>query len=83
MNYEKLATKIYVKACNDLSIDLKKFPLDQEMIKMFLGDFSDIVKICVLVDGGKIKKALNHARNMDTAARDDIHSDFWKLQEKE
>jgi hypothetical protein len=83
MNYEKLALKIYKKACVGLEEDLKKFPLDQDMIKMFLGDFSDVLKIALLVENGKIKKALNHARNMDTAARDDIHEDFWKLQEKE
>ena len=82
MNYEKLAMKIYNRACSELSGDLKKFPLDKEMVDMFVSDFLDTVKIAILVENGKIKKAFNHAIGMDTAAREDIHEDFWKLHDK-
>jgi hypothetical protein len=82
MNNEKLSMQIYNKACASLNADLKKCAFDQEMIKCCIHDFNDIVKVALLVKDGYIKKAFNKAFDMDTAARDDIHENFWKLREK-
>lgn len=82
MNYEKLAMQIYNKACNSLQADLKKWAFDQEMIKHCIYDFNDVIKVAILVKDGHIKKAFNKAFNMDTAAREDIHENFWKLRDQ-
>lgn len=45
---------------------------DKEMEELYLSDAADYVKMLEMFDAGKIKESVDHMRNMDTAARDNL-----------
>lgn len=50
---------------------------ESEMKAMFNADTKDMLKIADLVEQNKIKEAADHARHMDTAARECINDHAW------
>jgi hypothetical protein len=64
---------------NDAAAVLKdvKSWKEPEMKAMFRGDAADLRKVAKLIEQDKIKEAADHARHMDTAARENINDKAW------
>lgn len=53
--------------------------IDLSMQAMYLSDAGDYLSIASMLQEGNVKKAREHARNLDTAARECIPDNVWKL----
>lgn len=51
--------------------------VESEMKQMYNDDAKDLLHVADLIEQGKIEEAAKFARNMDTAARENINQNAW------
>jgi hypothetical protein len=82
MNKKALANKVRKEAQSSFTKSINRFKDDMSMVKMFASDLVDTYEVANLIEEGDVLKAAKKAWDMDTAARDEIHQDFWAEVEK-
>lgn len=75
-----IATKVRNNALRVFNEKVKReLDIDVGTIKMYADDFVDAYKVADALEWNGIKKAINVATHMDTAARDNLAFEFWQL----